>query len=424
MIENTTSMDRPVATRRAASSKTRWSIAVLVLVVIVVAFAAPSIRRWARADRTLPAARIRLGAVTRGPFVRDAVAQGKVVAALHPTLFAPTNGIVQLHSRAGAAVKQGELLAQIDSPELRSRLAQELATLHSTQSNYERQKIALEQAAREREQQIELLALKQQAAARARRRADELQDEGLLGATDHEKAIDDERIATLEWNNAKAAMALEAKSTTFDLKDRALQVDRQQSIVAELQRQADRLSIHAPLDGSVANVAVQDRDAVAANQPLLTVVNLDRYEVEVKLSEGDAADAAVGTAVTIDYEGKPFPGKVTAISPEVRDNQVTGTVVFDGTSPAGLRQNQRVTVRLVFDSRQDVLQVPRGPFVDATNGSRVYVVAGKEAVPRAVRLGALSLTAVEVISGLQPGEQILISDTSELGGAQRVLLTD
>jgi HlyD family secretion protein len=356
--------------------------------------------------------------------VRDAVAQGKVVAALHPTLFSPASGIVALHTRAGASVTKGQLLAQIDSPELRSRLAQELATLRSVQSRFERQKIALRQASREREQQIELLDLKQQAATRARTRADELFAQGLLGATDHEKAKDDERIAAMEWNNAKEAVALEADSTAFELKDRAEQVQRQQSVVGELQRQADQLSIYAPFDGSIANVAVQDRDAVAANQALLTVVNLDQYEVEIKLSESDAADASLGTAVTIDYEGKPFRGKVTAISPEVRDSQVTGTVVFDGALPNGLRQNQRVTVRLVFESREDVLQVPRGPFVDAGNGQLVYVVSGSEATPRAVRLGALSLTAVEVVSGLAPGEQILISDTSELRDAQRVLLTD
>ena len=99
-------------------------------------------------------------------------------------------------------------------------------------------------------------------------------------------------------------------------------------------------------------------------------------------------------------------------------------MVFDGEPPNGLRQNQRVTVRLVFESREDVLQVPRGPFVDAGNGQTAYVVAGSEATPRAVRLGALSLTAVEVVSGLAPGEQILISDTSELKDAQRVLLTN
>ncbi|MFN7965030.1 MAG: efflux RND transporter periplasmic adaptor subunit [Acidobacteriota bacterium] len=318
-------MDQPISTRRGLAGKWRWSLGTLLVLVVAGAVATPSIKRWMQADRTLAAGRVRIGVVTRGPFVRDAVAQGKVVAALHPTLFSPTSGIVTLHTRAGASVTKGQLLARIDSPELRSRLAQELATLRSVESSFERQKIALRQASREREQQIELLDLKQQAASRARLRADQLVAQGLLGATDHDKAKDDERIAAMEWNNAKEAIALEAESTAFELKDRSVQVQRQQSVVGELQRQADQLSIVAPVDGSVANVAVQDRDAVAANQALLTVVNLDQYEVEIKLSESDAADASLGTAVTIDYEGKPFRGKVTAISPEVRDSQVTGT---------------------------------------------------------------------------------------------------
>lgn len=422
MIDGTTSMDRPVSLTPRRSSRRRLWIVLALLTLVMVLLASPIAARWARADRALSRERVRIGKVTRGPFVRDAVVQGKIVAALHPTLFSTSAGIVTLDVRAGASVHRGDRLAQIDSPDLRSRLTQESATLQSLLSALERSKIQSQQANRTREQQSELLDLKRAAATRARERADELRAQGLLGATDHERAKDEERIATLEWNNVQEARRMESESAQFEIRDRAQQVERQRSVVAELQRQADALSIRAPFDGSIANIAVQDRDAVAINQPLLTIVDLGQYEVEVKLLENDAVEAAPGTKATIDYEGQPLAGHLSTISPEVRDNQVTATVVFDSALPAGLRQNQRVTVRLVFESRDDVLQVPRGPFLDSGD-LQVFVVNGDEATRRAVRLGPRSLSAVEVLSGLTVGDQILISDTSEFNAAQQLLLT-
>ena len=105
----------------------------------------------------------------------------------------------------------------------------------------------------------------------------------------------------------------------------------------------------------MASVAVQDRDAVAANQAVVTVVNLSAFEVEITLPENYSSDVLPQTKAQILYEGREYPGHVTAMSPEVKDSQVRGTVVFDGDTPAGLRQSQRVSVRMVLEKKPNVL---------------------------------------------------------------------
>jgi HlyD family secretion protein len=162
-----------------------------------VLFAMPTIRRWSRAERSIAAAQVRIGEVTRGELVRDTSADGRVVAALHPTLFTPSAGIVALAIKAGDAVKKGQVLARVESPELKSRLFQERSSLASLKSALERQKIDARQDAIKNAHAIDLLEVRLSAARRLAERAQLAWDEKILNKNDYEKALDDVKIAEL-----------------------------------------------------------------------------------------------------------------------------------------------------------------------------------------------------------------------------------
>ena len=423
MIENLSTMDKVIEKPKGLSRRTILLVGSGALVLLLLAFAFPAIARWSRAERSLPAASVRIGEVTRGTLVRDTSAQGRIVASLHPTLFAPAPGIVTLAVKAGSEVKKGQALAKIESPELLSRLAQERATLLSAQSSLSRGRIAARQTVLKNAQNVSVLELRLQATRRLLERAERVFSEGLLNKTDYEKAHDDVKIAELELKNARENSRLEADTANFEVREGELQTQRQAAALSELQRQVDRLSIDAPFDGMVASVSVQDRDAVAASQAVLTIVNLSAYEVEITLPENYGSEVLPGTRAQILYEGREYPGKVTAISPEVRDSQVTGTVVFEGAAPQGLKQSQRVSVRMVFENKPNVLKVPRGPFLESGGGRQIYVVAADGmATPRAIRVGAVSVSEVEILDGLVAGERVVLSDTSDFAGAKSVLL--
>jgi HlyD family secretion protein len=422
MIENITVMDKPVAKTRGLS-RGMW-IAVIggVVALAAVLFAIPTIRRWSRAERSIAAAQVRLGEVTRGELVRDTSADGRVVAALHPTLFTPSAGIVALAIKAGDAVKKGQVLARVESPELKSRLVQERSSLASLKSALERQKIDARQDAIKNAHAIDLLEVRLSAARRLAERAQLAWDEKILNKNDYEKALDDVKIAELELKNAKETAKLAIETADFDIKSRQLALERQASLSEELQRQVDGLAIAAPFDGAVASLAVQDRDSVAANAPIMTVVNLSQFEVEITLPENYAAEVTPGTAAQILYEGKEYPGHVTAMSPEIRDSQGHGTVAFEGAPPPGLRQSQRVSVRMVFETKPSVLKVPRGPFLESGGGRQIFVVENGVATRREIAVGAVSVSEVEIVKGLSVGDRVILSDISDLAGAKTVLL--
>jgi HlyD family secretion protein len=422
MIENASSMDRPVAGPGRLTRARLIALAALALLLLLGAIAFPAVRRWSRADRAVDATTIAIGTVTRGDLRRDVSVQGRVVAALHPTLVAPAAGFVSLKTNAGAVVKKGDVLAVVDSPELRSALQQANALLLSAQADAERQKIVSRQADTRVAQQADLARTKLDAAKRALVRAETLHKEGLLNRGDFEKAQDDVHVAELELEQAVREVSLSQETGGFDVRTRALQASRQEAATAELQKKFEDLTIRAPFDGMIASLNVNDRDSVTANQAILNIVNLSSLELELTIPEEYASDSKIGTPVTIAFGVEEKPGHITAISPEVVGNQVTARAVPDGGWPAGMKQSQRLTTRLVFESKHDVLKAPRGAWLESGGGRSAWVVDGKSANKRDIVTGAASVSEVEIISGLHEGERIVTSDTSSFGGARSLIL--
>jgi HlyD family secretion protein len=163
---------------------------------------------------------------------------------------------------------------------------------------------------------------------------------------------------------------------------------------------------------------------VAANTALMTVVDLSQLEVELEIPESYADDLGLGMSAQVTIGAVTANGKLSALSPEVVRNQVLARVRFDGAQPAGLRQNQRVTARVLIEEKPNVLLLPRGSFVENEGGRAAYVMAGNVATRRPIQIGATSVSAVEILSGLQPGDKVVIAGTDSFDNAERVSIND
>ncbi len=421
MQQDGSSMDRQVDNRRRGRQ-------LLILVLVIGPLAAgltylyPSLSRWASADRSVDAARLRTGRITRGDLLRDVAVQGRIVAADRPTLVSPARGLISIAVKAGDVVHRGDLLAHIESPELDNQLEQEHAVIQSLESDLERQRIADRQADLQNRQQVALLEVKLRASERAMERAADLLEEGLGSSIDYEKTRDEVQVAGLELEHARETLELDRETREFELKTKQLELERQRLVMQEMERKIEELAVSSPVDGLVARVEVNDKDTVQPSQKLFSVVDLSDFEVEIRIPENYADEIAEDTPAVVLAEGRQFQGKVKSISPEVEDSQFKGIVVFDRPAPRGLKQNQRVDIRLILSARRDVLKAPRGPFLESFGGRQAYVLEDGVAVLRPIRVGAVSVTEVEVVSGLEEGDQIVLSDLSALRGVERILL--
>ncbi|HLM53783.1 MAG TPA: efflux RND transporter periplasmic adaptor subunit, partial [Pseudoxanthomonas sp.] len=404
----------------ASKSRKSWllmaaaGIAVLALAVWVAA-------GWSGGGRSYDDGRLRIAEVERGDLVRDLSADGRLIAANSPTLYAIAGGTVALKVVAGDAVKKGQVLAVIDSPELRSRLVQEESTLASLEAEANRTVLDAELARSTARKLLDQAQIERTAAQRDLERYQRGFDGGAVPQVDLARANDALKKAELGLVSAQKDYGLQDRGASIDARNKRLLADRQRSVAAELQRQVEALTLRAPFDGQVGQVQIQQGTNVAANAPILSVVDLSVFELEIKVPESFARDLGIGMPAQVASGGTVYEAQVSAVSPEVVNGEVNARLRFaDGKQPPGLRQNQRLTARIVLDTRRNVLMVERGPFVEQNGGRFAYVVDGGSAVRRPIRTGVSSLGAVEILEGLQPGERVVVSGSDLFGDAERV----
>jgi HlyD family secretion protein len=368
-------------------------------------------------------ARVTISTVERGSFVRDVVADGQVVAAVSPTLYVPSSGTVSLKVHAGDAVEHGAVVAVIESADLTARLSQEEATLQNLLIDWKRSRLDADHKlaeSREAYSQAEIDLNTSQREVDRSRKAFDMGAYPEIQVLRSEDALEKARFA---FERAKANYVSQPQQNRFDTESKRTLLDRQQFLVADLRRQIEALQIRSPVTGKVGYVQVEDRASVSKDAPLLTVVDLTALQVEIKVPESLARDLTVGMAADLEGNGLRWKGAVSAVSPQVINGEVSARVRFADRTPEGLRQNQRLSVRIFIDRRENVLMVDRGPFLDQEGGNFVYVVRNDVAERRTVRLGPAGVQKVEVLEGLSVGDRIVVSGTEAFRGSQRVMLS-
>ena len=401
----------------------RWLSAGAIVVVVLggLGYVLP---RWIGAEKSVDRARIRIAKVERGTLVRDVVADGKVVAANAPVLYAIAAGTVDFHVRPGDKVTKGQSLATVASPELQSRRTQEQATLAGLEAGVGRGTLDVEHGRANADKLIAQAEIDLTAAKREVEINQKMFESGVIPELELQRSRDALEKAKLGLAHAKKEASLQTKELGFDLGTRKQSLDRQREVVRELERQVAALEITSPVDGQVGQLLVAQRATVAANTGVVSVIDLSAFELEIRVPDSFARDLAIGMNAEIRNGNTTFAGKVRSVSPEVVEGNVATRIELGDKKPEGLRQNQRLTARILIEERSNVLKVERGPFTEAGGGNSAYFVVDGVAEKRALRTGAMSLDAVEILSGAKEGDQIVVAGSDAFGSAQRVRISE
>ncbi|WP_250625118.1 efflux RND transporter periplasmic adaptor subunit [Pinirhizobacter soli] len=424
MIRDTSATDRIVEVKpQRKRMRTIGLVAGAVVAVGLLVMVAPRVGRMFSAGSSVSASRLSFANVQRGLFVRDIAAEGKVVAAVSPTLYAVYGGAVTLQVHAGDSVKKGQVLAVIDSPDLTNKLAQEQSNADNSQVDFLRAEVDAKKKASELQKAYDNAVIDRKAAERDVERNTTAFSKGAVPKADVDKAEVSLEKAKVTEQHAQSDLSLNTNSSTFDVRSKKLAHDRQDLLVEDLKRQVDNLQVRSPVDGQVGQLFVAERATVAKDAQLMSVIDLSALEVEMKVPESFARDLAIGMPGEITGNGSTWNGKISAVSPEVVNGEVAARLRFDGKTPLQLRQSQRMSVRVLMDRRDNVLTVARGSFVDESGGRYAYVVHEGIAEKREIRVGTSSIDKVEILDGLKEGDRIVISGTDSFNGAARVVIS-
>lgn len=419
-IPDTSAQDTQIKQPKNNQKKWLWAGAIGVFFVFFVIVILPALQNWTSGTSAIAADKLRLATVQNGEFVRDLSVQGKVVAARRPVLYSPAQGTVTYLVEAGDSVVKGQALASIESPELQSLFEQENTLLARLNTQLAREKIQVKQQQLEYENRIGQAQVLLHAAKREMRRSEEAMKNQVISDIDYQKAKDDLANAQREFKHVNKEVALLKESQQFEIQTRQLELTSQQVKVAELERQVNSLHITSPVAGLVGNLALEQKNTVSKNQALLSVVDLSQYQLEVQIPESYADDLALGMIAEVSLNQQLLAGELVAISPEIRQGRVQGKVRFTEQNTLALRQNQRLTTRLILEQKTGIDFLPRGQFINTYNGQYAYVMRDGKAVKTPIKLGSKSLAKVEIISGLAVGDTVVVSDNDVFKDAPSV----
>jgi HlyD family secretion protein len=422
MIRDTSAQDSVLTAQPVWRNKKTYLAGGIVIAVIVCATLVLS--AWNGSTRSVSMARIKIAQVSRGTLVRDVAVNGKMVAAISPTLYSTASSTVTLRVKAGDTVKKGDIVAELESPDLSNQLKREQASYEQLEAEVARQRILARKQKLLARRDADQAEIDRVAADRTYQRIEKAGMLGVVAKYDFLKAQDTLKTAEVRAKHAELATALENEDVDLTLKTKLSQLQQQRLVRDDAKRKVDELKLKAPVDGMVGTLSVANRSVVAANTALMTLVDLSQLEVELEIPESYVADLGLGMTVEVTINGVKAIGKLSALSPEVVKSQVLARVRFNEAQPQGLRQSQRVSARLLIEEKNNVLLLPRGPFVESEGGRFAYIVEKGIARRAPLKIGATSISSVEILDGLKEGDSVVVAGTEIFENAVSISLNN
>ena len=418
MIRDTQAQDTVVKERqRSYKPLLIGLISVLVIAAALYTFASPQ----SNTSHSIARESVKIATVQRGNLVRDIATTGFIVAANAPQVYSPTQGYVELLVNPGDTIAVGQVVARVKSPELANNLKQQQSELQRLEDELSRKELQVRRDKLALMRTLDMAKVTLDAAKREHRRALISIKDNLISQIDMEQAQDELARAKLAYKHAQQEVQIGEDTLAFELKSAHSDVTRQQLVVDDISRKVRELAIVAPVSGVVGNHFVQQQAAVAPSQALMTLVDLSAFEAELQVPESYANELGLGLEVELSIGSEQLMGELVSISPEVKDRQVSARVRFTQREGLRIRQNQRISARILLENREDVLMVRRGAFMNQ-GGFVAYRVNGDVAERIQIQTGASSMAAVELTAGAQQGDELVVSSYDVFNQAQRVLL--
>ncbi len=361
--------------------------------------------------------------VKRGPLIREVHGSGTLVPENQRFVSAVTAGRVErVLMRAGATAESTTVLVELSNPDVQlealdaeRQLKLAEAELASIRSTLESAKLAQEGA----------LASSRTALREAERSvsiAERLSKDGLNSQMDVDRARD-QLIEAQERNTAETRrmeVANEALVAQIDL--RKADVERLKAIARFQRERVGSMQVLAGAAGVVQELSLEPGQWVQSGQRLARVASPGKLKAVLEIPETQARDVGIGLPAIVDTRDGTVKGHVSRIDPGAQNGTVTVDITLEGALPRAARPDLTVDGTIEIDRLKDVVSVGRPASGASETDARLFRLApdGHSATRVTVKLGRASFNAVEIVSGLQPGDRVILSDMDRYDEKDRV----
>lgn len=377
------------------------------------------------AARSVERSSVWIDAVKRGPMLRQVRGLGTLVPEEIRWIPAQTQGRVErLVTLPGSEVKADTIVLELSNPEVELLALEADSRLAAAVASYTELKVRLNSTKLDQEAAA---ARVQADYAQAKMQADtdsELAKEGLIA--DLTRKLSEVRATELQNRDRieKERLSIAGESVTAQLAVQAAAVEQARAQARVRREQVNALKVRAGIDGVLQQIPVEVGQQVAPGTNLARVAQPWKLKAVVRVPETQAKDVIIGQVAEVDTRNGVVAGKVARVDPAVQNGTVTVDIALTGELPKGARPDLTVDGTIELERLADVIFVGRPAQGQPESQISLFRLEadGVHASRVKVTLGRASVSTVEVRDGLQPGEQVILSDTSAWDASDRVRL--
>ncbi|UOQ97956.1 HlyD family efflux transporter periplasmic adaptor subunit [Hymenobacter sp. 5317J-9] len=341
-------------------------------------------------------------------------AAGTIIPGREAVLTSPIQSTIRrVVVAVGAKVKPGETILELDKELANSSLAKLDDEQLRNQNKNSQLQLTLERSLNDLRTQAEVQAVKVRSLQSALRDEQQLLKIGGGTAENVRQAELNLTVAQLEAQRLARQIQTQQRSNAADVRELGYTVSMQQRSIAELATKLRQADISSQQPGVLTWVNENIGTTVQAGDPLARVADLSSFRVRATISDSYAEDLHQGDPVVVRANNTDLRGTVATISPSVEKGVVTFYAQLDNPHHPALRANLRADVFVVTRAHHGVLRVKNGPFYQGGKEQPAFVLKDGRAVRRTVRFGDSNFDFVQVVSGLQAGEEVVVSDMKD-----------
>lgn len=413
-------MDREISKEQRNREKRRmwmkWGGTVVVGIVAVIAL-------MQLMQESLHERDIVFSVVDEGSIDVSVSASGKVVPAFEEIINSPINSrILEVYKKGGDSVEVGTPILRLDLLSAETDYKKQLDEVQMNKLKLEQLRIQNRSKLSEMEMQLKVSRME------LNRKAVELRNEQYLdslgaGTTDKVRQVElDYNVSKLKLEEDEQKFINEQATADADLKVKELELNIARKTLAETKRTLDDARIKAPQKAILTYVNTEIGAQVAQGEKVAIVSDLSHFKIEGEIADTYGDRIAAGSRAVVKVGKEELAGTVTDVTPLSKNGVMSFSVRLEQDNHKRLRSGLKTDVYVLTAVKDSVMRIANGSYYVGPGEYELFVRSGNELLKRKVQLGDSNYELVEVVGGLKPGDQVVVSDMSNYKNKRKMKL--
>ena len=387
----------------------------IVLIVVVISMLQTSLKRKD----------LNISTVDKGVIEVSVSASGKVIPAFEEIINSPINSrIVEVYKRGGDSVDVGTPILKLDLQSAETEYNKQLDEEQMKSLQLEQQRVPCHNKLSEMEMNLKVSRMELD------RKAVELRNERYLdslgaGTTDKVRQVElDYNVSILKLKEDEQKYKNEQALAEADLKVKELELNIFRKSLAETRRTLEDAQIRSPRKAILTYVNNEIGSQIGQGAKVAIVSDLSHFKIEGEIADTYGDRIAAGSKAVIKIGSEKLDGTVSDVTPLSKNGVISFTVQLEEDNHKRLRSRLHTAVYVMNAVKDDVLRIANSSYYVGKGEYELFVVNGNQLLKRKVQLGDSNFEYVEVVSGLQEGDQVIVSDMNAYKDKNKLKIED